>query len=140
MLTVVVNTPPVPQGSMVRTKYGVRHSRAEQLALFRAEVALAVRRAAERDEITLPLTGPLFLSATFTLARPKSTPKRRIHPLTRPDVDKLLRALCDALTQAGAWADDAQVVAVEAAKVYVGHRLAPLDGPGVALTIREVDA
>ena len=58
-----------------------------------------------------PLEGPVVLGVTFTVPRPKSAPKtRETWPEKKPDLDKLLRGVFDALTAAGAYKDDAQVV------------------------------
>jgi crossover junction endodeoxyribonuclease RusA len=38
--------------------------------------------------------------------------------VVRPDLDKLVRAVLDALSEAGVWRDDAQVVSVVARKAY----------------------
>lgn len=43
------------------------------------------------------LDGPLELIAIFYLARPKSSPKSRKWPDTRPDLDNLEKAVTDAL-------------------------------------------
>lgn len=40
----------------------------------------------------------------------------------RDDLDKLVRATLDALTMAGCWADDSQVVTVHARKLYADGR------------------
>lgn len=37
---------------------------------------------------------------------------------SKPDIDNLLKAALDALTDAGMWSDDSQVVQVNAAKMY----------------------
>ena len=52
-------------------------------------------------------------------------------PTVKPDADKLLRALLDALTSQ-AWRDDAQVINASAAKRY-----ATGDGPGVLVRLYE---
>jgi crossover junction endodeoxyribonuclease RusA len=65
-----------------------------------------------------PLPGALRLRVVFTLPRPKSIPKAVRHPAKRPDLDKLLRALLDGLTEGGAWHDDGQVVHIMARKDY----------------------
>lgn len=60
---------------------------------------------------------PVSVKLTFELKRPKK-PK---HPMpgTRPDLDKLTRAVLDALTDTGViWRDDSQVVRVLAEKKY----------------------
>ena len=134
-LSVHVEGVPVPQGSMIRTQFGVRHSKPEALALFRSQVALATRDAADTLGVALPLEGALMLSATFVLPRPKSAPKRRVYPVVKPDLDKLARALCDALTQCGAWGDDAQVVDMDVRKRYLGG-VPAVTVPGVLFTIK----
>lgn len=72
---------------------------------------------------------PVTVVVTFYLPRPsghygsgrnagalkKSAPR---FPATRPDLDKALRSTCDALGEAGIWADDSQVVHIDAMKQY----------------------
>jgi Holliday junction resolvase RusA-like endonuclease len=81
------------------------------------------------------------VEATFYLQRPKAhcgtgrnanTVKASApaYPVGRPDVDKLLRALLDALTNTVV-ADDSQVVEVLARKVYCG----PHDEPRVEVSV-----
>jgi crossover junction endodeoxyribonuclease RusA len=73
-------------------------------------------------------TGPLKLTATFVLKRPAShwgtgrnhgqlKPSAPIYCPTRPDADKLLRAIGDALTGV-VFRDDVQLVIVHAEKHY----------------------
>jgi Holliday junction resolvase RusA-like endonuclease len=45
-----------------------------------------------------PLEQAIEVDVTFTLPRPKSASKKRRYPTTRPDVDKLARAVLDAMT------------------------------------------
>jgi Holliday junction resolvase RusA-like endonuclease len=72
--------------------------------------------------------GPLRVELAFVLARPKGhfgtgrnahvlRPSAPVFPVTRPDVDKLSRAVLDALTGV-VWRDDAQVVVKTARKAY----------------------
>jgi crossover junction endodeoxyribonuclease RusA len=73
-----------------------------------------------------PLAGPVALELAFTLALPKSAPKswrarpRWATPHRRGtgDVDKLARAVLDALGAAGVYADDAQVTRLAAGKAF----------------------
>jgi crossover junction endodeoxyribonuclease RusA len=78
-----------------------------------------------------PLDGPLLVRLGFVMPRPAATPKRRTPPaVKKPDVDKLARAVFDALTSV-VWRDDSQVVDVHATK-----RLAELDEtPGVHIVV-----
>ena len=61
-------------------------------------------------------TGPVGLRITWRLPRPKRARAGEL-PATRPDIDKLERAILDALT--GTWyRDDGQVTDVEKRKRY----------------------
>jgi Holliday junction resolvase RusA-like endonuclease len=93
--------------------------------------ALSARNGAE------PLDGPLVLRLVFTMPKPKSAPKsRRSYPDRKPDVDKLMRSVLDALVAAGVIADDARVVEVtRLAKVFPGEDREALEAPGVRVEI-----
>ena len=69
--------------------------------------------------------GPVSLEVAFYLPRPKSAPKSVQQPAKKPDLDKLVRAVCDALTAAGVWRDDSQVVRLTATKTFAGEGFAP---------------
>lgn len=62
-------------------------------------------------------SGPVRVCADFYLPRPKSLGGKPKAHMTRPDVDKLARAICDALTGV-VWGDDAQVVQLQVRKAY----------------------
>lgn len=66
-----------------------------------------------------PFYGGVTVDLTFFMHRPKSV--TRPHPITRSsyDLDKLIRAVFDALTDSGAIEDDSRVVEARARKVYV---------------------
>lgn len=74
------------------------------------------------------LARPFMVDLTFYLARPKGhygtgrnagvlKPSAPRYPAVKPDIDKLSRAVLDALTRV-LWRDDAQVVQKFASKVY----------------------
>lgn len=95
-------------------------------------------QAAEQYQRPAPLDVPLSVGMVFLMKRPKSV--RRPHPSVTPDLSKLVRAVEDALTDAGVWRDDALVVRYhELAKVYYHPDMA-LDGPGVLISIRPLAA
>jgi crossover junction endodeoxyribonuclease RusA len=81
-----------------------------------------------------PLDGPLQVELDFVMPRPAATPKRATPPaIRRPDLDKLQRAILDALS-AVVWLDDSQVVDIHARK-----RLAELDETsGVTIRVRRL--
>lgn len=121
---------PVPQGSMTASynrKQGVarvHHVQGSALALWRAEL----RNAAVNAGATKLLT-PLFVTIHFGIQRPKAqtelrggkrVPKMQYwyeRPAKQPDIDKLVRAVLDALTGV-CYDDDAQVVMLLATKQY----------------------
>jgi Holliday junction resolvase RusA-like endonuclease len=77
---------------------------------------------------------PIAIELRFELPRPKSLPKRVLHHLKKPDLDKLTRGAIDPLIGI-VFRDDSQVVKVIAEKHYtdVAARLeilvAAYDGP-----------
>jgi Holliday junction resolvase RusA-like endonuclease len=84
------------------------------------------------------IIGPVSMEITFTLPKPKSAPKgRRTWPDKKPDLSKLVRAVEDSLTDAGAWEDDARVVKCVARKVFPGEHPKALHIPGALIEIME---
>lgn len=74
-----------------------------------------------------PLDGPVFLRFTFRVLLPRSAPKWQHQALAQgqdlyrdktPDLDNLEKQVMDAMTMAGFWHNDAQVVAKSSGKVY----------------------
>lgn len=61
------------------------------------------------------------------------------HPGVKPDLDKLVRAVLDGITDAKVWGDDSQVLGIMAVKMYaptpeavgVGVEIFETDNPGV---------
>jgi crossover junction endodeoxyribonuclease RusA len=93
----------------LRTKTDSKHGKS-----FEA----AVRWAARQAGVTMvPKGRGVTVSVVYGLPRPKGRDRVRVTPCVRPDVDKLCRALMDALTGI-AYADDGQVVALSVRKIY----------------------
>jgi Holliday junction resolvase RusA-like endonuclease len=130
--TIQIPGKPVPQGSKRHVGNGIMvESNAKALYSWR-EVAVS------RIEQNLPeewdgKKQPVAVDVTFYFRRPKSHygtggNSRILKPLapryvtTRPDIDKLLRAVLDACTIAGVWDDDSQVVQVLTHKFYAKNQ------------------
>ena len=72
-----------------------------------------------------PLTGPISLVVLVYRSIPKSFPKKRtiqaqegyIRPITRPDIDNIVKGVKDSL-KGVIWKDDSQVVTLTAKKYY----------------------
>lgn len=112
---------PTPQGSKNAYQRGGRIVLVESsktLKGWREAVANSARQAAEQDEwVVQPNGTPLTVKIWFGIRRPKSV--KRIHPTVKPDLDKLVRAVLDGITQSGVvWRDDAEVCKIIAKKIY----------------------
>ena len=93
----------------IRTKTDSKHGKS---------FLTAVRWAAKSAGVTrIPKGRGVCVSVMYSFARPKGRDRRRVDPCVRPDVDKLCRALLDALTGV-AYDDDGQVVALSVRKIY----------------------
>lgn len=84
-----------------------------------------------------PLDGGVSCHLVFVMRRPLSTPKRFTPPaVKKPDADKLARGALDALTSAGVWRDDSQVV-----DLHVTKRLAEIgETPGCHIRVHRIVA
>lgn len=117
---------PVPQGSMRALGAGRMIHSSKALQPWRDTVAWHAR---QRMPHGWAPDGPMAVDCAFHLPRPNTHHLQRTGgrvlkstapwwPAVKPDLDKLVRALLDALTQAGIWGDDSQVVHLTAQKHY----------------------
>ena len=121
-ISFAVRGTPTPKGSLTRMPSGAMipagtaESR-KRMESWRMDIRNEARRAmGERPAIS----GPVRLFVEFAFLPPKSIPKRQqgwIMHTKKPDVDKLFRALSDALTGI-VWRDDSQVCMSAINKVY----------------------
>ena len=65
----------------------------------------------------VPFTGPLVVQVAHVCERPKKSP--RVWPL--PDIDNLDKAILDALTTAGIWEDDSQIIELHSTKRFAAN-------------------
>lgn len=121
-MEIVVHGDPAPQGS--KTPWGQEASQGlkpwREVVAWEGKIVMGSRP---------PMIGPLAVHMTFSLSRPKSHATLSDPPVfvTRtPDLDKLVRAVGDALTGI-VWKDDSHISRIQAEKCY-GY-------PGVAITV-----
>lgn len=146
-LTVVVHGTPAPQGSKIRNPTGGVRESSKAVRPWREAVRHTTELAVQSHAWTPPLAAEV--TVVFTLKRPATHYGTGRHadrlkdtappaPNARPDLDKLVRATLDALTDAGAITDDARVVSLYAVKAYPGGDLDALDTTGATIVVRAV--
>lgn len=151
-IRIVVRGTPAPQGS--KHAYVNKHTGKAQLVESSKVRVRTWRGAVLETAQASPAIGapgePLSVRMVFSFRRPKSHYRtgRNAHllrdaapaaPSGRPDLSKLARSTEDALTDAGVWRDDAQVVNYERlAKVWCGEDPDALGVPGAVITIQPI--
>lgn len=103
----------------------VLHAKPTELRLWQSSVAYEARVALPPEWSPV---GAMTARLAFLTSYPANAYSKRSadltpawsrkHKVTAPDLDKLVRAVFDALTQAGVWADDSQCVDLVASKRY----------------------
>ena len=121
---------PAPQGSKRHVGRGIMIESCKAVKPWRESI-----RSALIDDKNQPLArfeGAVVSYLWFIMPRPKSTPKKRTPAATsRPDLDKLERAVNDAIKSAGVIKDDSFIV-----KTIKEKRLADLgEAPGLLLRL-----
>jgi Holliday junction resolvase RusA-like endonuclease len=125
---------PKPQGSKRHIGNG-RMIEASDVKPWRKTIASAVFSAWVNTGDDTPFTDPVVVWATFYLPKPKTV--KRLLPSVPPDLDKLCRALGDALSiDSNALDDDSLIVKWHASKVYAAN---PADA-GVRVAIKRATA
>lgn len=73
--------------------------------------------AAQVTDVTIE--GAIKVDCLFVFPSPKSKKSQTgNYKFSKPDIDNLLKAIFDALTDVSLWADDSQVVEIHSAKMY----------------------
>lgn len=116
-LTFVVEGIPQPQGSKTgfvarskktgKTRAVITDKNPALLKPWRAAVAAAAKAARGPD---LESFGSDAVAVDIWFGMPRGVTVTREYPSVRPDVDKLIRAVFDAITTSGLYEDDGQVV------------------------------
>lgn len=148
-LSFTVRGTPAPQGSKrgyVVNDRAVMVESSKKVKPWREAVKHAALDYLDRNPARLAPCDALMLTVVYTLPRPKSHYRtgRNAHllrehapkwPTGKPDRDKLDRSTSDALTDAGIWRDDAQVVVCLSVKTYPDVHPKALPTPGAYIRI-----
>jgi crossover junction endodeoxyribonuclease RusA len=133
MITFSVPGTPIPQGSKQAFTNGTKTWLVEankEIYAWREKIAKSATIAMELHR-QKPLEGAVSLEIDFIMPRPKTVTRAR-HTV-KPDLDKLIRAVNDAITGI-CFVDDSRVVRINAAKNY--ERFGT---PGVIITLHSLD-
>lgn len=137
MLSFFVPGRPSPQGSKRSVGGGRFIEASKYLPAWRSAITETAREACQDQQWEI-LHGPVELQVAFYLQRPASISRtKRPEPIVPPDIDKLVRAIGDGISDAGGiWDDDSQIVKVVAWKRYADEmqtgafiQIAPYDTP-----------
>lgn len=131
---------PIEQARPRATRFGkgVRLYDPEKVKRYKQELGDWAREEVAKGDSKFPLDGPLKVTINFYRPIQKSLSKkersRRLsgahRPTVKPDVDNYVKSTLDALNGV-LWADDAQIVELQAAKLYSEH-------PHLVVVIQEV--
>lgn len=141
MITFFVPGRPQAQGSKVKGRWGNIREDNSELGPWRERVSLAAYQevgldtSPDGEDQQVLIAGPIAVGLEFVLYRPKGlSDKKPTPPATKkPDIDKMERAILDALTHV-LWTDDAQVT-----HVFKYKRTAePGESPGVRIWVEGI--
>lgn len=125
MVSFMVSGIPAPQGSKIRTRYGMFEA-SKRVKPWREAVQTAASELA-------PLEPPYDVKVFFFIPRPKRTMAEFPVAPAVGDLDKLVRATFDGLASSGIINDDRYIVATEASKEWAG-----VDGAGAVIVIKSL--
>ncbi|AZA08722.1 RusA family crossover junction endodeoxyribonuclease [Corynebacterium pseudopelargi] len=128
MIIITVEGTPAPQGSKKHVGHGRMVESSKKLPAWRTALIQACREQYHGP----PLDCPVMVTGTVWMPRPKRP--RFQHPAVMPDLDKIQRAIGDALQYGGIVKDDARITHWNIQKTYE----TPTHAPGAQLTIQEI--
>jgi Holliday junction resolvase RusA-like endonuclease len=153
VVTIVVRGEPASQGSKraFRNPHSGRISQVESSKALKPWREHVHNAAVDAMAGAARLEGPVSVRVVFYFDRPATHYRsgRNAHllregapiaPANRgsKDIDKLQRAVFDALSSAGVWADDSQVAIVVASKAWTTDGGAALTVPGVVIAVHRL--
>lgn len=116
---------PAAQGSKRHVGNGRMIEMSKKLPAWREAIKTTAAHAHQGHP---PIDVPVHVTVRFYMPRPKKP--RFPTPAVAPDLDKLCRAVGDALEQSGVLQNDSRITHWSASKHYAGD-----DGPGAHITI-----
>lgn len=125
----VLGMDPIPQGSKSVTKTGRMYEANKHLPAWRKMLVTEFEKVA--GEGWDAWDGALECVAVFWIPKPRTT--KFTQPISKPDTDKLQRAVGDALKIAGIISDDSRILHWNARKAWAQ------DLPGATIILRQTE-
>ena len=125
---------PAPQGSKRHVGRGIMVESSKRVKPWRDDIRAALIDADGQPKARFD--GAVDVQIRFYMPRPKSMRHRTSPHTKRPDIDKLVRAILDAVTSSGVIRDDSVVTGIDATKVYAETT----EIPGAQITVVDAPA
>lgn len=110
---------PAPQGSKRYVGNGIAIESSKAVKPWRQDIREALLLDGTTPKVFFAKDTPVWVSLTFVMPRPQRLARKATPAYVRkPDIDKLVRAVLDAIGSAGVWHDDSQVVFLNVRKQY----------------------
>jgi len=128
--TISVTGDPASQGSHAIMNGRIVQVNSKKHKAWRTAIVQACIESLPADWV--PLDEPVELIVNFYMSKPASV--KRSLPTVSPDLDKLIRAVGDSLTDSGIVIDDSRIVRISARKLYA-------EGiePGATILVKTLD-
>lgn len=119
----------------VSLREGRRPGSAEAFKSWRKSVANAASMSMQ-DRHEQLIRGPVVVDISFYVLRPKNATKK-LFPASRPDLDKYVRCVCDALTKV-VYEDDGRIISLQARKRFADSW--SFGQPGAFISVRAAES
>ena len=130
-MTIEFFVPGDPQGKARARTYLPKGSKKfrtvtpDKTRTYEVRIRNAFLKAWNKNELAFPKDRPVRICVTAIYTPAASTSKRKLAqmqaglllPMKKPDLDNIIKAVCDALNRF-AYHDDAQIVSIECSKAY----------------------
>jgi len=114
-MKITINQEPIPKA---RARTVVRNGKVMSFTpKATANAESSIRAQIAQNKEFYPAGVPLTIKMWFFISKPPSISKKRTMPVTRPDIDNYCKLVLDACNKY-LWADDSQIVSLEAFKRY----------------------
>ncbi len=114
-MKVIILTEPIPKA---RARTVVKNGRVMSFTPKKtADTEAFIRMQISSNKEFYPAGTPLSINMFFYISKPPSVSKKRLLPVTRPDLDNYCKLILDACNKF-LWADDSQICSLHAFKNY----------------------